>query len=692
MPPHVQQRIFDPFFTTKEVGKGTGQGLAIAHNVIVDKHGGTIKVASAPGAGTTFTIRLPIGGSKAEAEAAGRSRCLNAIRVIFVDDEPRVLEGLKRMLRPKRNEWQMTFVGSAQAALDALKAEPCEVVVTDMRMPGMNGAELLEVVQREYPDTIRLILSGQAETESVMKALGVSHQFLSKPCDAEILQGTISRAFALRDLAGSEAVKALVARINKLPTLPATYQKLVETLRQPNSSIEDVSNIIATDPAMTARLLKLVNSAYFGLQKPVADVARAGALLGLDRIMALVLGQGIFSDCEPPKVRRFQHGRAVAVTAWPPPPPRIASPSPNSSTATRSRRRSSPACCTTSASWCSPWACPKQYAQGARAGRRPARSNLQQIEMLELHAAHTRRRRIPRRPVGPAQHDRRSHRLSRRSVAVAESGVRPAGHRARRRSPRATSGHRRSTFARTRAELLRISKRRAVAARWSEWREAFVAVNQKDAVMSERVLFVDDEPNVLDGIRRQLRNRVEHRNRRSARRPGSSMIEVEGPVRRRRLGHAHAGDERRAVPGEGQRNVAAHRAHGAVRTGRSRIDRRRGERGPHLPFPDEALRHGEADRSRSTRGIEQYRLVNAEKHLLENTLNATVKVLLEVLGLINPAAQRRAAQIEKYAEAAADALKLPDAWKYQLAGDALAARLHHAAARNARQGVRRAAR
>ena len=129
---------------------------------------------------------------------------MNAIRVIFVDDEPRVLEGLKRMLRPKRNEWQMTFVGSAQAALDALKAEPCEVVVTDMRMPGMNGAELLEVVQREYPDTIRLILSGQAETESVMKALGVSHQFLSKPCDAEILQGTISRAFALRDLAGSE--------------------------------------------------------------------------------------------------------------------------------------------------------------------------------------------------------------------------------------------------------------------------------------------------------------------------------------------------------------------------------------------------------------------------------------------------------------------------------------------------------
>jgi len=70
MPPHIQQRIFDPFFTTKEVGKGTGQGLAIAHNVIVDKHGGTIKVLSAPGKGTTFVIRLPIGGVKTDSDTA----------------------------------------------------------------------------------------------------------------------------------------------------------------------------------------------------------------------------------------------------------------------------------------------------------------------------------------------------------------------------------------------------------------------------------------------------------------------------------------------------------------------------------------------------------------------------------------------------------------------------------------------
>ena len=389
MPPHVQQRIFDPFFTTKEVGKGTGQGLAIAHNVIVDKHGGTIKVTSAPGAGTTFIIRLPIGGIEVRSRSRGGGRCLNAIRVIFVDDEPRVLEGLKRMLRPKRNEWQMTFVGSAQAALDALKAEPCEVVVTDMRMPGMNGAELLEVVQREYPGHHPPDPLGPGRNrighEGARRLAPVPLQALRRGNPAGHHQPRVRAARSRRQ----RAVKTLVARINKLPTLPATYQKLVECLQEPELRTSTTSrSIISTDPSMTARLLKVVNSAYFGLAKPVADVARAGALLGLDRIMALVLGQGIFSGCDPPKVRGFSldalwtHSVATATAAH-----RIAidehlDKRPGGRRVSRrhaARHRQAGARhghAGAIRAACSSW-------RGDRPGE------LQQIEMLELQAAHT---------------------------------------------------------------------------------------------------------------------------------------------------------------------------------------------------------------------------------------------------------------------------------------------------------------
>ena len=257
---------------------------------------------------------------KSEPEARGGRR-LNAIRVIFVDDEPRVLEGLKRMLRPKRNEWDMTFVGSAQAALDALKQQPREVVVTDMRMPGMSGAELLEVVQREYPDTIRLILSGQAETESVMKALGVSHQFLSKPCDAEILQGTIARAFTLRDLAGNsgrqDAGRAHQQTTDAARHLPEAGRVPEEPERRHGRRREDhlARSVDVRAPAQGGQL-RLLRPRQAGRRR-----GRAGALLGLDRIMALVLGQGIFSGGEMPKVRGFSlealwaHSLATATAA-----------------------------------------------------------------------------------------------------------------------------------------------------------------------------------------------------------------------------------------------------------------------------------------------------------------------------------------------------------------------------------------
>lgn len=114
-------------------------------------------------------------------------------RILFVDDEPNILDGLQRTLRAQRRVWNMTFVTSGHAALSAMEEEPFDVVVTDMKMPGMNGVELLEHIRAHHPRTGRLVLSGQIDTDAYGRSVSVSHHVLTKPCDRETLRRTIDR-------------------------------------------------------------------------------------------------------------------------------------------------------------------------------------------------------------------------------------------------------------------------------------------------------------------------------------------------------------------------------------------------------------------------------------------------------------------------------------------------------------------
>lgn len=247
-------------------------------------------------------------------------------RVLFVDDEPNIREGMRRMLRNMRNEWDMEFAESGETALKAIDEwhsaqKPFDVVVSDMRMPGMDGADLLARVKEVSPDSVRLILSGHSDTASIMKTVGNAHQYLNKPCDPEVLKRTIKRAFALRLLLRDENLQKLVGQIGSLPSLPVVYQEVMACLQKPNASLSDVGKVIGKDVAMTATLLKLVSSAFFGLSKPVSTVERAVSFLGLDTLIALVLAHGIFKEAPPIKVPGFsidklwQHSLATASAA-----------------------------------------------------------------------------------------------------------------------------------------------------------------------------------------------------------------------------------------------------------------------------------------------------------------------------------------------------------------------------------------
>ena len=217
------------------------------------------------------------------------------LSIIFVDDEPYILLGLRRMLRNMRKEWDMSFVESGKAALKLMKEKHFDIIISDMRMPETDGAQLLMEVKKKYPHMVRIILSGHSDKELVLKTVKTAHQFLAKPCDAEKIMSTIRDACILRDLFPEIRLRNFMTQIDSLPSLPATYLKLVEALEDPEISIKRVSRIITMDISMTVKLLKMVNSAFFGLGRHISDPVQAIQLLGLGVIRALVLTVEIFS-------------------------------------------------------------------------------------------------------------------------------------------------------------------------------------------------------------------------------------------------------------------------------------------------------------------------------------------------------------------------------------------------------------
>ena len=225
--------------------------------------------------------------------------------LLFVDDEPKVLQGLQRQLHTMRREWEMNFVESGFRAIEFMTGTSVDVIVTDMTMPGMDGAQLLTEVMKRWPNTVRLVLSGHADREAVLRLVGPAHQYLSKPCNAEELRSAISRALALRDLLTNEDLKQLASRTRTLPSLPSLHVQLTNELRRDEPSLERAAEIISRDIGMTTKVLQLVNSAFFGLPQPANNALEAVTYLGLATVRALVLCVQVFSQFDQRVIQNF---------------------------------------------------------------------------------------------------------------------------------------------------------------------------------------------------------------------------------------------------------------------------------------------------------------------------------------------------------------------------------------------------
>ncbi len=215
-------------------------------------------------------------------------------RILFVDDESHVLDGLREGLRPNCNRWEMSFALGPERGLAEFHRDPHDVVVSDLAMPGMDGAQLLEQIRRQRPLTGRIVLGGEMDLASALRMSASAHRVLVKPCERAALEHAIEAGVRISVAELHPTMKALVAGTMRLPSPPLTYLALTEATRDPEVSVEAIAAVLEQDAAMTAQVLRVVNSPLFGVRREVSRVHQAIALLGRDMVKNLVLGADVF--------------------------------------------------------------------------------------------------------------------------------------------------------------------------------------------------------------------------------------------------------------------------------------------------------------------------------------------------------------------------------------------------------------
>ena len=225
-------------------------------------------------------------------------------RILFVDDDPRVLEGLRNLLRRHARTWDLSFAVGGGAALEMLDRQMFDVVVSDMTMPYVDGVAVLKYTHATHPETVRIGLSSESGEDLALRAATVAHQSLTKPLTPDELERTLHRALKLRALIADPIMRAAIGGLSELPALPQTYSRLMAVLDDPRSGMLDVARIVEGDVAATAQILHLVNSAFFGFGHPVKTILQAVQLLGVDLVKGLVLSTSFVSGSMTPEMSR----------------------------------------------------------------------------------------------------------------------------------------------------------------------------------------------------------------------------------------------------------------------------------------------------------------------------------------------------------------------------------------------------
>jgi len=216
-------------------------------------------------------------------------------------------------------DWESLNCTNGKEGLEALENSSIAAILCCEKLPDMTGLEMLEKASGHYSDTIRLLFMSEVNPRVVRESSAYIDQHLSFSTQPEAVVKTLENSLNLRKLLINDQLRSTIDSIESLPSLPETYNKIVAELKSENVSIRNISELVSKDISITAKLLQMVNSAYFGLSTRVESVLHATNLLGLNTVQSIVLSAGVFDQFEAPKVKNYSvesiYNRSIAVGA-----------------------------------------------------------------------------------------------------------------------------------------------------------------------------------------------------------------------------------------------------------------------------------------------------------------------------------------------------------------------------------------
>lgn len=216
-------------------------------------------------------------------------------RILCVDDEVEILRSLKRAFI--LSDYEIFVASSAEEAFIIMRDNEIDMIISDMRMPIVDGYKFLSQVKMLYPDIIRIMLSGYSDEKLIIKAVqeNIVKSYIFKPWENKLLLGTVEKIFKLQDDMKDKNIDKIVGKFHDIPTISRSYKSIKESIEE-DLDFDIIAELIERDSAITAKILRIANSAFYGIN--TADIKKAITYLGMNNIRDIVMSTSIFESFE----------------------------------------------------------------------------------------------------------------------------------------------------------------------------------------------------------------------------------------------------------------------------------------------------------------------------------------------------------------------------------------------------------